>query len=185
MSVSDPALGRLVMPAEKRRNARDPKRAQSPAALIAAGTPRRVGDLMTSRVVTLRPQERFHEAVDLLARNPFRHLLVVEADGRLAGVISDRDVLRAEGRYDAETALVADLMTPEPFTVQPDTPLSEAVSIALDHCINCFPVLDREGRICGILTSTDLLHAYQKIQLAIEQLPETANIHTSGPSYSR
>jgi CBS domain-containing protein len=140
---------------------------------IIAHSPRRVGELMTSEVVTLRPDERFQQAVDLLAQNPFRHLLVAATDGRIAGVISDRDVLGAKAGYDAETTLVSDVMTSEPLTVQPDTPLSDAVSMALDYRVNCFPVVDPSGKICGILTTTDLMHAFQKLLLGIDQLPET------------
>lgn len=135
--------------------------------------PRLVRDLMTPQPVTLRTHEPFHHAVDLLAKNPFRHLLVTEDDGRIAGVISDRDVLRAAGGYDSETTLVADVMTPEPITVHPETPLSEAVSIAFDYHINCLPVVGSAGTICGILTTTDLLRAFQNLQLAIEQLPDS------------
>jgi CBS domain-containing protein len=142
------------------------------SAQILAHAPRRVHELMTPEVITLRPDERFKEAVELFAKHPFRHLVIAQADGRIAGVISDRDVLRAGVGYDLETTLVSDVMTVEPLTVQPDTPLSEAVSIALDYRVNCFPVVDPSGRICGILTTTDLMHALQKLLLAFEQLPE-------------
>jgi len=142
-------------------------------AQILAHAPRRVGALMTSEVVTLRPDERFQQAVDLLGQNHFRHLLVADINGRIAGVISDRDVLRAKAEYDAETTLVSDVMTLEPLTVNPDTPLSDAVSMALDYRVNCFPVVDPSGKICGILTTTDLMHAFQKLLLGIDQLPES------------
>jgi hypothetical protein len=51
----------------------------------------------------------FREAVDLLAKNPFRHLIVADPDGRILGVISDRDVLSAASSYDSETTLAADI----------------------------------------------------------------------------
>jgi CBS domain-containing protein len=95
-----------------------------------------VAELMTIDVVTLYAHSLFRDAVDLLARNPFHHLLVTEIDGRLAGVISDRDVLRAADTYDAETTLVADIMTPEPMTLSADTPLSAAITMTLDYHIN-------------------------------------------------
>jgi CBS domain-containing protein len=56
-----------------------------PVAGAIAAAPRRVGELMTTRVVQLQPQNLFREAVDLLARNPFRHLLVADPDGRIVG----------------------------------------------------------------------------------------------------
>jgi CBS domain-containing protein len=146
---------------------------------ILAHAPRRVAALMTSEVVTLRPDERLQQAVDLLGQNHFRHLPVADINGRIAGVVSDRDVLRAKAECDAATTLVADVMTLEPLTVTPDTPLSDAVSMALDYRVNCFPVVDANGKICGILTTTDLMHAFQKLLLGIDQLPESDRSQSS------
>jgi CBS domain-containing protein len=145
--------------------------AEHAARAILEAAPRRAGELMTTDVVSLYPHNLFRQAVDLLAQNPFRHLLVAEPDGRLVGVISDRDVLRAEGCYDSETTWVADVMTPEPITVTAQTPLSELAAIALDSRVNCFPVVDDGGRIRGVVTSTDLLRAFQNLQQSIEKLP--------------
>src|SRR5262245_11987187 len=102
---------------------------EKPANPPISAAPHCVGELMTRRVVQLLPHSRFHEAVDLLAKHPFHHLLVAEPDGRVVGVISDRDVLRAADSYDSETTLAADVMTPEPITVNVDTPLSGAVTL--------------------------------------------------------
>ncbi|HEY6363826.1 MAG TPA: CBS domain-containing protein, partial [Candidatus Binatia bacterium] len=54
----------------------------------------RVADIMSTNLVTLSAHHTFGEAVQLMTHSPFRHFLVVHADGRLAGVFSDRDVLR-------------------------------------------------------------------------------------------
>ncbi len=140
------------------------------AQLGFAGMPRHVGDLMITEVVCLPPHHPFREAVDLMARHSFHHLLVAEPDGRLAGVLSDRDILRGEGCYDSDTTLIADIMVSEPITVRAQTPLSEAVELVLDHRVNCLPVVDDAGQICGILTSTDLLRALKNLQSAIEKL---------------
>lgn len=135
-----------------------------------AAMPRRVGDLMTAEVVSLCPHNLFREAVDLMAQHTFHHLLIAEPDGRLAGLLSDRDILRGEGCYDSDTTLIADIMVSEPITVRAQTPLSEAVELVLDHRVNCLPVVDDAGQICGILTSTDLLRALKNLQSAIEKL---------------
>ena len=60
--------------------------------------PQQVKEVMTRDVVALRPQQPFAQALALLAQHRFRHLLVIEADARLAGVISDRDLLRCMSR---------------------------------------------------------------------------------------
>ena len=131
--------------------------------------PQQVKEVMTRDVVALRPQQPFAQALALLAQHRFRHLLVMDADARLAGVISDRDLLRCMSREsDLERLTVADIMWSAVVTVQPDTLLSEAAAQMLSRRINCLPVVEHD-RVCGILTSTDLLQAFQTIQTHIEQ----------------
>ena len=131
--------------------------------------PQQVKEVMTRDVVALRPQQPFAQALALLAQHRFRHLLVIDADARLAGVISDRDLLRCMSREsDLERLTVADIMWSAVVTVQPDTLLSEAAAQMLSRRINCLPVVEHD-RVCGILTSTDLLRAFRTIQTHIEQ----------------
>ena len=131
--------------------------------------PQQVKEVMTRDVVALRPQQPFAQALALLAQHRFRHLLVIDADARLAGVISDRDLLRCMSREsDLEGVTVADIMWSAVVTVRPDTSLSEAAAQMLGRRINCLPVVEND-RVCGILTSTDLLQAFQTIQTHIEQ----------------
>lgn len=129
----------------------------------------RVGDVMTSKLVTLAPHHTFGEAVQLMSNHRFRHFLVLHADGKLAGVFSDRDVLRALGRtpnWQAKT--VSGVMTHNVVTVKPDTPLSSAAAEMIKRRINCLPVIAEDGKVCGIITSTDLLETYQKLQERLE-----------------
>ena len=128
-----------------------------------------VADIMSTHLVTLSAHHTFGEAVQLMTNSPFRHFLVVHADGRLAGVFSDRDVLRALGRTpNWQAKNVSGVMTHQVFTVTPETPLSVAASEMLSRRINCLPVIGNDGKVCGIITSTDLLQSYQKIQASLE-----------------
>jgi CBS domain-containing protein len=142
---------------------------------LAAGHPgrpssaTRVADIMSSKLVTLSAHHTFGQAVQLMTNSPFRHFLVIHADGRLAGVFSDRDVLRALGRTpNWQAKNVSGVMTHKVFTVTPETPLSVAASEMLSRRINCLPVVGNDGKVCGIITSTDLLRSYQKIQASLE-----------------
>ena len=129
----------------------------------------RVADIMSSKLVTLSAHHTFGQAVQLMTNSPFRHFLVIHADGRLAGLFSDRDVLRALGRTpNWQAKNVSGVMTHKVFTVTPETPLSVAASEMLSRRINCLPVVGNDGKVCGIITSTDLLRSYQKIQAALE-----------------
>jgi CBS domain-containing membrane protein len=128
-----------------------------------------VADVMTTKLTTLSPHYTFGEAVQLMANSPFRHFLVINADRTLAGVFSDRDVLRALGRTpNWQAKAVSGVMTCYVVTVNPKTPLSIAAKLMLERRINCLPVVEDDGKVCGILTSTDLLSIYQKMQASLE-----------------
>jgi CBS domain-containing protein len=90
--------------------------------------PTHVSEIMTRDVVSLYPSQSFGEAVGLMANRPFRHVLVIHPNGRLAGVVSDRDLLRVMGATtDWKEKRISDVMTRDVFTVTPQTPLSVAV----------------------------------------------------------
>lgn len=127
--------------------------------------------------MTLGLQQTFADAVALMANRFFRHVLVVDEDQRLCGVISDRDILRALARtLNWKTKAINEIMTRDALTVAPDTPISIAIREMLTNHMSCLPVIGSDGRVCGIVTSTDLLTAYEKIQCALEQpaLPSVA-----------
>jgi CBS domain-containing protein len=129
-----------------------------------------VADVMTRKTVTLSPHHGFAEAVSLMADRHFRHVVVADTGGQILGVISDRDILRALARTSNwQTKDVSQIMTRDPVTVKRETPLSVAVARMVAKRINCLPVLDDEGKVCGILTSTDLLKAYQKLLESLDK----------------
>ena len=137
-----------------------------------SGSAIRVADIMTTNLVTLSPHHNFGEAVQLMSNSRFRHFVVLHADGRLAGVFSDRDILRALGRTPGwQAEAVSGVMNRYVVTVKPQTPLSAAVTEMLTRRINCLPVVGDDGKVCGIITSTDLLRNYQKIQMSLETFP--------------
>jgi CBS domain-containing protein len=121
-----------------------------------------VDDVMTREVVSLSSHHNFEDAVNLISNRHFRHFVVVD-NGQIVGIVSDRDVLRGLARTDNwQEKQVSEFMTVDPTTVKPDTSLSDAIAKMLDQKINCLPVIADDGTVCGILTSTDLLKAYQK-----------------------
>jgi CBS domain-containing protein len=126
--------------------------------------PARVDDVMTRSVMALHLSDTFGDAVSLMASQHVRHSVVVDEQGNIKGVISDRDVLRALARTpDWKTKPVSDIMTHEPFVVHPGTSVVDALAQIIDKRINCLPVVDDHGKVCGILTSTDLLKSYHKV----------------------
>lgn len=131
--------------------------------------PLHVSAIMTKETVALHPEQSFADVVGLMANQFFHHVLVIDGEQRLCGVISDRDVLRELSRTrDWSQKKVSEIMTPHPMTIAPDSLISAAVRRMLDKRINCLPVVGAEGKVCGILTSTDLLKTYEKIQSWLE-----------------
>jgi acetoin utilization protein AcuB len=129
-----------------------------------------VADVMTRKTITLSPHHSFAEAVSLMADRHFRHIVVIDTGGRVVGVISDRDILRTLARTtNWQMKDVSQIMTRDPFTVKRETPVSVAVAKIVAKRINCLPVLDDEEKVCGIITSTDLLKAYQKLLESLER----------------
>jgi CBS domain-containing protein len=127
-----------------------------------------VGMLMTREVVTLGVTQPVRDAVRLFSSRQFRHLLVTE-DDRLAGVLSDRDVLRALLRDAAASDFpVSSVMTKDPITVVSDASISEAIHLLTSHRINCLPIVAPSHRVLGILTTTDLLNALFSLQRWVE-----------------
>ena len=114
-----------------------------------------VRHVMSHRVTSVSPTLPADELRDIMSKKKMRHLLVCDKSGKLIGIISDRDVSRGGGD------VASDLMTASPFTVQPETPISLAVTQMIDKHISCLPVVDKAGTLRAVLTSTDLMMALQ------------------------
>ena len=135
-----------------------------------------VADVMTRRVITLSPHHSFSDSVSLMAKHSFRHFLVVDAAGRLVGVVSDRDILRVLARTAHwNTTSVSQFMTRDVITVKPNIELSVAVGKMLSKRINCLPVVDEANNLCGIITSTDFLKTLRSVQEGSEKEVKSVN----------
>ena len=122
--------------------------------------------LMTESPVTIGPDRPLIEALALLGANGFRHLPVTDGEGRLLGILSDRDIHRAlaEPATDPSRRVhemsVAKVMTGRDLaTATPLTTLLEAARMLLERKVSALPVLDGE-RVVGILTTDDILRAF-------------------------
>ena len=125
-----------------------------------------VRDYMTSNPTTLSPDEALLKAVLTIRSLNIRHLPVV-VNGKLVGLITDRDVARVSPSIVSKTSqeeynkvfeqtLVERVMVKNPTAVSPDTPLSEAVGLLHDNKWGCLPVTENE-MLVGIITLTDVL----------------------------
>ena len=131
------------------------------------GVPMKVGDLMTSEVATLQRNEMLSLAEQLMSLGRIRHLPVVDEEGELVGIVSQRDLfhsglLRAlgHGKHSAarvrEMLAVKEVMTTDVITTTRDASLEEAARLMFDKKIGCLPVVEN-GRLVGILTEGDFV----------------------------
>jgi CBS domain-containing protein len=126
--------------------------------------PTEVADVMTGKVVTFSAHHTFSDAVNLMNDRYFRHCVIVDNYRKIIGVVSDRDILRALARNPNSSSKSLDqIMTRNPITVKRNTSIIDAVSKLLAKRINCLPVVEDDGTVCGIVTSTDLLKSYQQL----------------------
>jgi len=118
----------------------------------------RTGAAMTRDVVVVPPWLHLAAARKLMQRRHIRHLPVLE-EGRLVGILSDRDLLQYESVLmdDPETPVRA-AMTPAPITCHITTTVSRVAQMMLEHKIDSVPVVDPSGLLVGLVTSSDLLH---------------------------
>ena len=136
-----------------------------------------VGELMTRELITLNETQNLAIANELLRINRIRHLPVVR-QGKLVGLITHRDLLKATGLKCPDPAKqplwAADIMTREVATVSPDTRLRDAVGMMLKNKFGCLPVVSEDGSLLGILTEADLVRYAQQLIGDLDRLSEAA-----------
>jgi CBS domain-containing protein len=133
----------------------------------------RAADVMRRDFISVAASEKLLDAHRTMQLARLRHLLVVDDEGVLVGVVSYRDLqddllARAEragptrGRDELRDAAVRDVMVAPPYFVRPETPVDEAARRMLRLRLGCLPVCENgpgSPRIVGILTESDLLRA--------------------------
>lgn len=113
----------------------------------------KVAEMMRRDVETLRPDDELSVPRDLVAEKRIRHFPVVE-DGRLVGVVSDRDLLRTK-----EDARVRDVMAEDVITISSSEDVKDAALTMLTGSVGCLPVVD-QGKLVGIVTESDILRLF-------------------------
>ena len=133
----------------------------------------RVRDVMTTGVVTLDCNDKLMVAEDVMRLGRIRHLPIVDEDGALVGIVSQRDLFHSGlvkalgyGTFAQRKALdalaVKDAMHSEVITTTPETALADAARVMLKAKIGCLVVLEH-GKIAGILTESDFVKLHSSV----------------------
>jgi CBS domain-containing protein len=133
----------------------------------------KVGDFMTRELVTVRETDDLALADSILRLGGIRHLPVVR-EGRLSGLLTQRDLLRAGATGSAARAVLArDVMVSRLTTVTPDSSLAEAAQIMLRHKFGCLPVCDGDGTLVGMVTESDFVRFAAGVLQDLDVVQET------------
>ena len=130
---------------------------------------------MTTSPITVTADKSIDEAKALLDSHHFRHLPVVDQDGRLLGMVTDRDIrsafpstmLAAEEREQilnrVSSIPVGDIMSANNMVLTTNSTLDDALLLFEKKSVGALPVLDETGRVKGILSFNDLLKAWRSL----------------------
>lgn len=142
----------------------------------------RVEELMTSNVYTVEPHDLIDRVFFLIHYEKVRHLPVVEK-GKVVGMVSDRDMYKALGPKSNSNAIeanksgtelhvipkkVQNIMRRGIISISPDSLASDAAALMAEHKIGAVPVVQND-KLVGILSSTDILKVFSKIEHAKER----------------
>ncbi|MBI5893004.1 MAG: CBS domain-containing protein [Deltaproteobacteria bacterium] len=127
-----------------------------------------VSGIMTKGLITISMDATLLEAKEIMENENIRHLPVVDDDNKLAGFITERDILMnisprlgtiSEKKEDRDTLgkKVHRVMTRNPITVTLDSDVADAAKILASKKISGIPVVDDKGVLMGIVTVIDIL----------------------------
>ena len=130
-----------------------------------------VRDRMSSPSVTITPDTPFQDALKLMHEHHFRRLPVIDKQGKLVGIVSERDLLYAspspatslnvwEMHYLLSKIQVREIMTKDVITTTPDTPIEDAACLMAENKIGGLPVVDDHNQVIGVITETDVFKTF-------------------------
>ena len=157
----------------------------------------RVEDLMKSKVFTVEQHDLIDRVFFLIHYEKVRHIPVVEK-GKVIAIVSDRDLYKALGPKNNSNAIepasdkntvelhvvpqkVQHIMRRGVLTVHPDTYVSEAAAIMAEHKVGALPVVDKDNKLVGIISATDIHRVFSKSEKSSEKREQRI---VSGTSHS-
>lgn len=134
----------------------------------------KVSKLMSRNVVTVKMDDTLGKVKDIFEQTKFHHLLVVD-DGKLFGVISDRDLLKSISyKVDSLAATDKDLatlnkkvhqiMTRKPVSLSENSTVKRAINIFNKNGISCIPIVNDNEKPVGIISWRDIMQALGRVK---------------------
>jgi acetoin utilization protein AcuB len=125
---------------------------------------------MTFDPTTIETGTSLKDALELIRSQPFRHLPVVDEAGKLAGIVTEKDLVYASPSSDLTLSVfeidyllsrmsVDQVMKENVVTISPGLPIEEAARVMVDHRIGCLPVVE-DDHLIGIISDTDIFQVF-------------------------
>ena len=142
------------------------------SSVLEALAPRQAKEVMTQPAVTIEQDKLVTDAVNLMLKKQVKRLPVIDADGRLVGILSRVDVFHTilrecpdwkafqKQEIAVDLRFVSDIMRRDTSTVLPDTPVEEVIRLIDCNDIQRVCVVDQEGHFLGLISDRDLLAAF-------------------------
>jgi predicted transcriptional regulator len=134
-----------------------------------------VRDIMQHKIVTVSAGDRLSTVEDIMTLGGVRHMPVV-SEGKLVGVVSERDLLRMSlsslteatasdhQRAFLMTVEIAGVMSAPAITIEPDSTIREAARVMAERKIGCLPVVKPPRTLVGLITETDVLRFFADLE---------------------
>jgi CBS domain-containing protein len=127
----------------------------------------RLGELMTGAIVAVAPEDTLGEAAERMAEDGVGSAVVLDG-GRLIGILTERDLLRAvAGRVHTSEARVREWMTEDPITASESTSTDEAMRTMLEQGFRHLPVVEG-SRTVGVVSLRELMRAEMQVDVGAE-----------------
>jgi CBS domain-containing protein len=138
-------------------------------------------DVMTRQPICCEPSDAVTRVAEMMKQQDVGSIPVVDSQGsrRLVGIVTDRDLVTkiVAGRREVQSATVRDAMTANPATCGEDDDVNQAVSLMAERQVRRMPVVDRDGRLTGIIAQADVatrIHRESKTAELVEAVSEPA-----------
>ncbi len=154
----------------------------------------KIKDLMTKNVITVKPTDTVNQVADVLSDHHFTGVPVADEDGKLLGLISERDFIASDSKIYLPTyiklltefdfikhdekrlspavqsiinATAKDIMNSEPVTAGEDMDIEELAKLFGEKRVNPVPVVDKNNKLIGIISRSDLIKLFSLKHLKI------------------
>ena len=122
-----------------------------------------VGKYMGTPVVTVQADADYRTAFDIMRDKGLHHLPVVDAQGKIVGLVAQRDMLVAATRFQNSPVDFTEVMRRPVITTQAEVPIIEAARLMMSQKIGCLPVVDADLNLLGVITESDLFETFVRL----------------------